>query len=54
MRQILLPIMGYREATTHIQLWLLVVFVFHYVLDVMDFLICEIRDTVLDDLRAHQ
>jgi hypothetical protein len=47
--------MGYREATTHIQLWLLGALVSHYVFDVVDFLICEIEDTVLDGLRAwHQ
>jgi hypothetical protein len=54
MRQTLLPWMGYREAATHIQLWLLSALVSHSEFDVVDFLICEIEDTVLDGLRAHR
>jgi hypothetical protein len=46
--------MGYREAATHIQLWLLGALVSHLEFDVMDFLICEIENTVLDGLRAHR
>jgi hypothetical protein len=46
--------MGYREAATHIQLWLLGDLVSHFEFDVMDFLICEIEDTVLDGLRARR
>jgi hypothetical protein len=42
MRLTLLPQMGYREANTHIQLWLLGALVSHSVFDIMDFLICEI------------
>ena len=38
--------MGYREAATHIQLWLLGALVSHSEFDVVDFLICEIEDTV--------
>jgi hypothetical protein len=52
MRRTLLPRMGYRDATTHIQLWLLGAFISHSEFDVVDFLICEIEDTVLDGLRA--
>jgi hypothetical protein len=48
MRRTLLPRMGYREATTHIQLWLLGALISHSEFDVVDFLICEIEDTVLD------
>lgn len=48
MRQTLLPHMRDREATTHIQLWLLGALVSHSVFDVVDFLICEIDDIVLD------
>jgi hypothetical protein len=44
--------MGYREAATHIQLWLLGALISHSEFDVVDFLICEIEDTVLDGLRA--
>jgi hypothetical protein len=54
MRRTLLPRMGYREATTHIQLWLLGVLISHLEFDVVDFLICEIEDTVLDGLRARR
>jgi hypothetical protein len=54
MRQTLLPRMGYREAATHIQLWLLGALVSHSEFDVVDFLICEIEDTVLDGLRARR
>jgi hypothetical protein len=54
MRQTLLPRMGYREASTHIQLWLLGALVSHSEFDVVDFLICEIEDTVLDGLHAHR
>jgi hypothetical protein len=54
MRQTLLPQMGYREAATHIQLWLLGALVSHSEFDVVDFLICEIEDTVLDCLRARR
>jgi hypothetical protein len=53
-RQTLLSRMGYREATTHIQLWLLGALVSHSEFDVVDFLICEIEDTVLDGLRARR
>jgi hypothetical protein len=54
MRRTLLPRMGYREAATHIQLWLLGALVSHSEFDVVDFLICEIEDTVLDGLRARR
>jgi hypothetical protein len=54
MRHTLLSRMGYREATTHIQLWLLSALVSHSVFDVVDFLICEIEDTVLDGLQARR
>jgi hypothetical protein len=54
MRQTLLPRMGYREATIHIQLWLLGALISHSEFDVVDFLICEIEDTVLDGLRARR
>jgi hypothetical protein len=54
MRQTLLPRMGYREATTHIQLWLLGALISHSEFDVVDFLICEIEDTILDGLHAHR
>jgi hypothetical protein len=54
MRRTLLPRMGYMEATTHIQLWLLGALVSHSEFDVVDFLICEIEDTVLDGLRARR
>jgi hypothetical protein len=54
MRQTLLPWMGYREATTHIQLWLLGALVSHSEFDVVDFLICEIEDIVLDGMRARR
>jgi hypothetical protein len=53
-RRTLLPRMGYREATTHIQLWLLGALVSHSEFDVMDFLICEIEDTILDGIRARR
>jgi hypothetical protein len=54
MRRTLLPWMGYREATTHIQLWLLGALVSHSMFDVVDFLIYEIEDTLLDSLRARR
>jgi hypothetical protein len=46
--------MGYREATTHIQLWLLGALVSHSEFDIVDFIICEIEDTVLDGIRARR
>jgi hypothetical protein len=46
--------MGYREVTTHIQLWLLGALISHSEFDVVDFLICEIEDTVLDGLCARR
>jgi hypothetical protein len=46
--------MGYKEATTHIQLWLLGALVSHSEFDVVDFLICETEDTVLDGLHARR
>jgi hypothetical protein len=46
--------MGYREATTHFQLWLLGALVSHSEFDVVDFLICEIEDTVLDGIHARR
>jgi hypothetical protein len=54
MRRTLLSRMGYREATTHIQLWLLGALISHSEFNVVDFLICEIEDTVLDGLRARR
>jgi hypothetical protein len=53
-RRTLLLRMGYREATTHIQLWLLGALVSHSKFDVVDFLLCEIEDTVLDGIRARR
>jgi hypothetical protein len=44
----------YRGWDTHIQLWLLGALVSHSEFDVVDFLICEIEDTVLDGLRARR
>jgi hypothetical protein len=52
--QLTSPKMCYREAATHIQLWLLGALVSHSEFDVVDFLICEIEDTILDGLRARQ
>jgi hypothetical protein len=46
--------MGYREATTHIQLCLLGALISHSEFNVVDFLICEIEDTILDGLRARR
>lgn len=55
MRHTLLSRTGYKEALTHLQLWLLVALVTHLVFDVVDFLIFEIEDVVFDGLRArHQ
>jgi hypothetical protein len=54
MRRTLLPWMGYMEAATHIQLWLLGALVSHSEFDVVDFLIYEIEDTVLDGLHARR
>jgi hypothetical protein len=54
MRHTLLSRIGYREATTHIQLWLLGALISHLEFDVVDFLICEIEDTVLDGLYARR
>jgi hypothetical protein len=54
MRRTLLPWMGYREATTHIQLCLFGALISHSEFDVVDFLICEIEDTVLDGLHARR
>jgi hypothetical protein len=54
MRWTLLPCMGYREATIHIYLWLIGALVSNSVFNVVDFLICEIEDTVLDELRSYR
>jgi hypothetical protein len=54
MRRTLLPRMGYREATTHIQLWLLGALISHSEFDVVDFLICEIEYTILDGPHARR
>jgi hypothetical protein len=54
MRRPLLSQMGYREAATLIQLWLLGALISHSEFDVVYFLICEIEDTVLDGLRARR
>jgi hypothetical protein len=54
MRWTLLPRMGYREANTHIQLWLLGAVISQSEFDEVDFVICEIEDTVLDGLRARR
>jgi hypothetical protein len=54
MRRTLLPRMGYREATKHIQLWLLGALISHSEFVVVDFLICEIEDTLLDGIRARR
>jgi hypothetical protein len=39
MRRTLLPRMGYKEATTHIQLWLLGALISHSEFGVVDFLL---------------
>jgi hypothetical protein len=54
MRRTLLPRMGYKEAPTYIQLWLLGALVSHSVFDVVDLLIYEIEDTMLDGLQARR
>jgi hypothetical protein len=54
MRRTLLLRMGYREATTHIQLWQLGALISHLEFNVVDFLICEIEDTILDGLCARR
>jgi hypothetical protein len=52
MRHTLLPRMGYREATTHIHLWLLGALISHSEFDVVNFFISKIEDTILYGLRA--
>ena len=54
MRKTLLQRVGFREALTHLQQWLLGALVSHTVFDVVDFLLCEIEDTVMDGCRAHR
>ena len=54
MRKTLLPRVGFRESLTHLQQWLLGALVSHIVFDVVDFLLCEIEDTVMDGCRAHR
>jgi hypothetical protein len=54
MRKTLLPRVGFREALTHLQQWLLGALVSHTVFDVVDFLLCEIEDTVMDGCRARR
>jgi hypothetical protein len=52
MRKTLLPRVGFREALTHLQQWLLGALVSHTMFDVVDFLLCEIEDRVMDGCRA--
>ena len=54
MRKTLLPQVGFREALTHLQQCLLGALVSHTVFDVVDFLLCEIEDTMMDGCRACQ
>ena len=54
MRKTLLPRVGFREALTHLQQWLLGALVSHTVFDMVDFLLCEIEDTMMDRCRAHR
>lgn len=54
MRRTLLPRVGFREALTNLQQWLLGALVSHTVFDMVDFLLCEIDDIVLDGCRAHR
>jgi hypothetical protein len=54
MRRMLLSWMGYREAATHIQLWHLGALISHSEFDVVEFLICEIEDTILGGLRVRR
>ena len=54
-RKTLLPRVGFREALTHLQQWLLGALVSHTVFDMVDFLLCEIEDTMMDGCRdCHQ
>lgn len=46
----MLPRTGFKEALINIQKWLLGTLISHKVFDVIDFLICEIEDTMLDGL----
>lgn len=50
-RRTLLPHVGFHEALTNLQQWLLGPLVSHTVFDVVNFLLCEIKDTVLDGCR---
>jgi hypothetical protein len=54
MRKTLLPRVGNREALTHLQQWLLGALVSHTEFDVVDFLFCEIEDTVMDGRQCRQ
>ena len=54
MRRTLLPRTGYKEGLTNLQQWLLSALVSHTQFDIVDFLICEIEDTIADGIQARQ
>lgn len=53
-RRTLLPRVGNSEVLTNIQQWLLATLVSHTEFDVVDFMLCEIEDTVLDGIKARR
>nr|AGT15933.1 hypothetical protein SHCRBa_010_J05_R_20 [Saccharum hybrid cultivar R570] len=54
MRRTLLPRVGFREALTNMQQWLLGALASHTVFDVADFLLCEIEDAISDGFRMRR
>jgi len=52
LRRTILPRTGYREAITALQQWTLAYILHRRDFDIVDFLLCEIEDTIADGLRV--
>lgn len=52
MRRTLLPWIGFKEGLTNLQQWLLAVLASQSPFDIVDFMICEMEDTIADGIRS--
>ena len=52
LRRSLLPRMGGAEAVTSIQQWLLLHILSHTPFDIVDFLLCEVEESIVDGVKA--
>ena len=54
MRRTLLPRTGFKEGLTNVQQWLLATLASQSEFHIVDFMICEMEDTIADGIRARR